>query len=108
MTKRCHQLADKLNNKQSHDFITAAVSKREHILTKNQTKMLNSLLNRTPNRITLDRLVFVNENQDEEFTHDSVTIGKKATTHFQTLGDDPVVIKANYSHIRSFNDLPPL
>src|SRR5207237_616732 len=52
----------------------------------NQRKMINSLLNKEYKKITLDRLVFIDSDNTENFTTDPKLIEKITRSHFQTIG----------------------
>ncbi|CAB4446545.1 unnamed protein product [Rhizophagus irregularis] len=77
------------------------LNERNNDLTDNQTKMINSILQRTPRKITLDRLVFQDNNDNTIFTNNPNIIKSEAIKHFQNIGkhDDD-------STYHSHNDLP--
>ncbi|CAB4411748.1 unnamed protein product [Rhizophagus irregularis] len=77
------------------------LNERNNDLTDNQTKMINSILQRTPRKITLDRLIYQDKNDNTIFTNNPDIIKSEAIKHFQNIGkheDD--------SLYRSHNDLP--
>ncbi|RIA91650.1 hypothetical protein C1645_821740 [Glomus cerebriforme] len=65
--------------------------------------MINSILNRKPKRIILDRLLITNEEGNHNLTIDQNTIKNAVTQHFQQLGSASTTNLINYSTI---NDLP--
>ncbi|RIA90924.1 hypothetical protein C1645_822764 [Glomus cerebriforme] len=79
------------------------IQRRITDLMDNQRRMINSLLNRTPKIITLDKLQYVDDNQETIFTTDHNTIEHLAISHYQTLGNP------NANQINNFtntSDLP--
>ncbi|RIA80635.1 hypothetical protein C1645_838354 [Glomus cerebriforme] len=66
--------------------------------------MINSILNRQPRRITLDRLIITNDNDTEELTLDPSKIEQYTINHFQNLGNTSEETPYNSS---THHDLPP-
>ncbi|RIA98052.1 hypothetical protein C1645_813279 [Glomus cerebriforme] len=74
------------------------IQRRISDLTDNQRRMINSLLNRTPKLITLDKLQIRDKNNEISYTIDPNEIEKLARTHFQTLGNP------NMNQVPTLND----
>ncbi|GBC15332.2 RNA-directed DNA polymerase from mobile element jockey-like [Rhizophagus irregularis DAOM 181602=DAOM 197198] len=70
-------------------------------LSTNQTKMINSILQRKPRKITLDRLIFKDNNNDTIFTNNPQIIQKETIKHYQNIGKHD-----NQSTYCSIDDLP--
>lgn len=56
------------------------INQRNNDLSANQTKMINSILQRTPRRITLDRLVFQDDSNNTIFTNNPKLSNMKLLT----------------------------
>ncbi|CAB4424129.1 unnamed protein product [Rhizophagus irregularis] len=94
-------IRDEETSKWRTERIDYYLNERNNDLTDNQTKMINSILQRTPRKITLDRLIFQDKNDNTIFTNNPDIIKSEAIKHFQNIGkheDD--------SSYRSYNDLP--
>ncbi|PKB95002.1 hypothetical protein RhiirA5_386305 [Rhizophagus irregularis] len=63
--------------------ISSYVTERNDNLQHDQTKMINSILNRKPHRIVLDRLSFIDNKGEHVFTNNPEIIEKEAIKHFQ-------------------------
>ncbi|CAB4390707.1 unnamed protein product [Rhizophagus irregularis] len=63
--------------------INSYVEEQNDNLQHDQTKMINSILNRKPRRIVLDRLSFVNKEGENIFTNNPEIIEKESINHFQ-------------------------
>ncbi|UZO07888.1 uncharacterized protein OCT59_028159 [Rhizophagus irregularis] len=83
------------------DKISSYVIERNDNLQHDQTKMINSILNRKPRRIVLDRLSFVDDKGDYIFTNNPEIIEKEAVKHFQHQAGPP-----NEKDIRNLDSLP--
>ncbi|CAB4380763.1 unnamed protein product [Rhizophagus irregularis] len=62
------------------------INRRDNDLRSNQKRMLTSLLDRIPEKIKLDRLVFKDENDLLTFTTDKNEIELKAIDHYSNIG----------------------
>ncbi|PKB93018.1 hypothetical protein RhiirA5_442605, partial [Rhizophagus irregularis] len=78
------------------DRIDYYITQRNQDLTTNQTKMINSILQRKPRKISLDRLVFKDDNDELVFTNNPNIIEKEAIKHYQNTGkhEDPTIYKS--------------
>ncbi|CAB5206037.1 unnamed protein product [Rhizophagus irregularis] len=83
------------------DKISSCVIERNDNLQHDQTKIINSILNRKPRRIVLDRLSFVDNKGDYIFTNNPEIIEKEAIKHFQYQAGPP-----NEKDIRNLDSLP--
>ncbi|GET67273.1 reverse transcriptase family protein [Rhizophagus irregularis DAOM 181602=DAOM 197198] len=61
------------------------INQRNFDLSTNQTKMINSILQRKPRKITLDRLIFKDNNNDTIFTNNPQIIQKETIKHYQNI-----------------------
>ena len=77
------------------------ITQRNFDLSSNQTKMINSILQRKPRKITLDRLIFKDNNNDTIFTNNPQIIQKEAVKHYQNIGKHE-----NQTSFNSINDIP--
>ncbi|PKB96532.1 hypothetical protein RhiirA5_434668 [Rhizophagus irregularis] len=77
------------------------ITQRNYDLSSNQTKMINSILQRKPRKIVLDRLIFKDCKDEIVFTNNPKIIEKEAIKHYHNIGkhEDQTI----YSTI---NDLP--
>ncbi|CAB4398954.1 unnamed protein product [Rhizophagus irregularis] len=66
--------------------IETFINRRDNDLRSNQKRMLTSLLDRVPEKIKLDRLVFKDENDLLTFTTDKNEIELKAIDHYSNIG----------------------
>ncbi|CAB5321247.1 unnamed protein product [Rhizophagus irregularis] len=88
-------------SKWTKDQIDYYINERNNNLTNNQTKMINSLLQRKPRRIILDRLVYENSNNKTIFTNNSDIIEKQCIQHYQNIGQSD-----NNTIYDTIDDLP--
>ncbi|GES90260.1 ribonuclease H-like domain-containing protein [Rhizophagus clarus] len=77
------------------------VEARNNNLTENQSKMLYSILNRQPRKITLSKLQYMDENNKPTFTTDPVKIESLTRHHFQLYASP-----SQRNHYTSPDDLP--
>ncbi|GBB99263.1 hypothetical protein RclHR1_34630001 [Rhizophagus clarus] len=85
MLQLYQQLYKDQKTKWSTDRINYFIERRNSDLSNNQNRMLNSLLNRKPRHITLDRLIYTPEGSDTPvYTTKAQTIAEQARLHFQT------------------------
>ena len=85
MLQLYQQLYKDQKTKWSTDRINYFIERRNSDLSNNQNRMLNSLLNRKPRHITLDRLIYTPEGSDTSvYTTKAQTIAEQARLHFQT------------------------
>lgn len=92
-------------NKFERDKIDAFIVNRNDNLTKNQTKMLNSILDRKPRKIHLDRIVKYDDNNNVNFITEPDKIANECIQHFQTAGS-PDLISNLLTHYTTIDDLP--
>ncbi|PKK57444.1 hypothetical protein RhiirC2_798029 [Rhizophagus irregularis] len=88
-------------SKWTKDQIEYYINERNNNLTNNQTKMINSLLQRKPRRIILDRLVYEDSNNNTVFTNNSDIIEEQCIQHYQNIGQSN-----NDTIYDSLDDLP--
>ncbi|CAB5380484.1 unnamed protein product [Rhizophagus irregularis] len=88
-------------DKHLSDKISFYVIERNDNLQHNQTKMINSILNRKPRCIVLDRLSFIDNKGDYVFTNNPEIIEKEAIKHFQHQAGPP-----NKKDITNLDSLP--
>jgi hypothetical protein len=81
--------------------INEYINERNINLTRDQSKMVNSILERKPRRIILDRLSFMDDKGELIFTNNPSIIEKESIKHFQSQAGP---IKLN--HTETLNDLP--
>ncbi|CAB4377018.1 unnamed protein product [Rhizophagus irregularis] len=88
-------------SKWTKDQIEYYINEGNKNLTNNQTKMINSLLQRKPRRIILDRLVYEDSNNNTVFTNNSDIIEEQCIQHYQNIGQSN-----NDTIYDSLDDLP--
>ncbi|EXX58571.1 hypothetical protein RirG_196760 [Rhizophagus irregularis DAOM 197198w] len=95
------QKRDDLLSQWKVERIDHFINQRNFDLSTNQTRMINSILQRKPRRITLDRLIFKDDNDQTIFTNNPKIIEKEAIKHYQNIGkhENPLIYN-------SLNDLP--
>ncbi|CAB5365494.1 unnamed protein product [Rhizophagus irregularis] len=89
------------------DNINRFINQRNDNLVHNQKRMINSILDRKPERINLDRLHYYDSNTKQHlFTNNPSIIAEQTNLHFQRLGKSLEEINEikNYETIQ---DLPP-
>jgi hypothetical protein len=92
--------AQKIKLQQIQQFILI----RNDNLKFNQTKMINSILNRKPRKIVLDRLHYLDKNTNElVFTTDQKEIESETINHFKYLGKS---IEETSVIFNSLEDIP--
>ncbi|RIA81327.1 hypothetical protein C1645_837206 [Glomus cerebriforme] len=96
-------LRDKLQSDHEKSQIEFYVTRRITDLTDNQRRLINSLLNRKPKSIILDRIQYTNQDNDTLFTKDPNIIEQEAIKHFQTLGTNN---HSTQKIFESINDIP--
>ncbi|GES90940.1 ribonuclease H-like domain-containing protein [Rhizophagus clarus] len=77
------------------------VEARNNNLTENQSKMLYSILNRQPRKITLSKLQYIDENNEPTFTTDPDKIESLTRHHFQLYASP-----SHRNYYTSPDDLP--
>jgi hypothetical protein len=88
--------AQKVKLQQIQQFILI----RNDNLKFNQTKMINSILNRKPRKIVLDRLHYLDKTTNELiFTTDQKEIELETINHFKYLGKSIEETKTNFSNL---------
>ncbi|CAB4380845.1 unnamed protein product [Rhizophagus irregularis] len=80
-----NQLQSEISHHQRNK-IEKFINRRDNDLHSNQKRMLTSLLDRVPEKIKLDRLVFKDENDLLTFTTDKNEIESKAIDHYSNIG----------------------
>ncbi|GES83764.1 ribonuclease H-like domain-containing protein [Rhizophagus clarus] len=97
---------NKESSKWQLNQINNAITAREHNYKLSPTKLLNSILERTPNKINLEKIIIHDPNtSDTTLVTNPKTIEKETIQHFQTVGNTTNNITIpNYSNI---HDLPP-
>ncbi|EXX53657.1 hypothetical protein RirG_241980 [Rhizophagus irregularis DAOM 197198w] len=80
------QKRDDLLSQWKIERIDHFINQRNFDLSTNQTRMINSILQRKPRRITLDRLIFKDDNNQTIFTNNPKLIEKEAIKHYQNIG----------------------
>ncbi|GET02156.1 RNA-directed DNA polymerase from mobile element jockey-like [Rhizophagus clarus] len=96
-----HQLKYDLNN------IDKFIIQRNNNIISNQRKMINSIMDRKPRTIQLDRLIITNpDTQEQSLTRCPETIASHVNEHFQTLGQSIQDIEATPRY-RNIDDIPP-
>ncbi|CAB5347681.1 unnamed protein product [Rhizophagus irregularis] len=88
-------------DKHLSDKISSYVTERNDNLQHDQTKMINSILNRKPRHIVLDRLSFIDNKGDYVFTNNPEIIEKEAIKHLQHQAGPP-----NEKDITNLDSLP--
>ncbi|PKB95287.1 hypothetical protein RhiirA5_436991 [Rhizophagus irregularis] len=88
-------------DKHLSDKISSYVIEHNDNLQHDQTKMINSILNRKPRHIVLDRLSFIDNKGDYAFTNNPEIIEKEAIKHFQHQAGPP-----NTKDITNLDSLP--
>ncbi|GBC37436.2 ribonuclease H-like domain-containing protein [Rhizophagus irregularis DAOM 181602=DAOM 197198] len=86
--------------------INKYVNDRNNNLIHNQKRMINSILNRKPQKITLDRLHYYDHETNQfQFTNNPHIIAEQSNLHFQRLGKDLNDIN-NVKEYMTIQDLP--
>ncbi|CAB5376168.1 unnamed protein product [Rhizophagus irregularis] len=86
--------------------INKYVNDRNNNLIHNQKRMINSILDRKPQKITLDRLYYYDHETNQfQFTNNPHIIAEQSNLHFQRLGKDLNDIN-NVKEYKTIQDLP--
>ena len=84
----------------THSRIDKFVTEQEDNLVTNQTRMLNSLLNRQRDVIVIDRLMIPSlDDSEPSLTRDPVLIEDAVISHFQNIGCDVNNVSSDYTSI---------
>ncbi|PKY55775.1 hypothetical protein RhiirA4_475469 [Rhizophagus irregularis] len=76
---------EKERSKWDTEQITKFINRRDEDITYNNRRMLNSILERHPRKITLDRIKYT-ENDEIKFSNDPNIITAVTNSHFQNIG----------------------
>ncbi|CAB4402955.1 unnamed protein product [Rhizophagus irregularis] len=96
-----HEDQWKINN------INKYINERNDNLVHNQKRMINSILDRKPQRIHLDRLQYTDLiTKDLKFTNDPKIIEQQTIQHFQLLGQTRTDVD-NIPVCNNISELPP-
>ncbi|GES99708.1 RNA-directed DNA polymerase from mobile element jockey-like [Rhizophagus clarus] len=103
-------LIDEKFNKETSKWklnsINNAITAREQNYKISPTKLLNSILERTPNKINLEKIVIQNQNtQDTILITNPETIEQETINHYQTVGNS--TSHHNMPNYHTIHDLPP-
>ncbi|EXX60620.1 RNA-directed DNA polymerase from mobile element jockey-like [Rhizophagus irregularis DAOM 181602=DAOM 197198] len=86
--------------------INKYINDRNNNLIHDQKRMINSILDRKPQKITLDRLHYYDQQTNQfQFTNNPHIIAEQTNLHFQCLGKDLNEIR-NIKEYKSIQDLP--
>ncbi|EXX58742.1 reverse transcriptase family protein [Rhizophagus irregularis DAOM 181602=DAOM 197198] len=86
--------------------INKYINDRNNNLVHDQKRMINSILERKPQKITLDRLHYYDQQTNQfQFTNNPHIIAEQSNLHFQRLGKDLNEIN-NVKKYKSIQDLP--
>jgi hypothetical protein len=77
---------NQLFNDWTKDKIDKYIIDRENNISENQTKMINSILRRKPQRIIIDRVLYKNDQGEILFTNNPKKVEEITIKHFQTIG----------------------
>ncbi|GES86389.1 ribonuclease H-like domain-containing protein [Rhizophagus clarus] len=102
----CKELLKEYQLKYDLNNIDKFIIQRNNNIISNQRKMINSIMDRQPRTISLDRLIITNHDTQEQFlTRCPETIASHVNEHFQTLGQSIQDVEA-IPHYHNINDIP--
>ncbi|GBC05594.1 hypothetical protein RclHR1_06300003 [Rhizophagus clarus] len=73
-------------NKHNLHNINKYIKRRQQDFNSNQTRMLNSILEHKPQKITIDRLIITSDTDEIQLITDVEDIDKLTINHFQNIG----------------------